>query len=213
MGCDAGPAQIGDEGGGIIAIVRAGLSRPLLLKGISLGVCERSGKCHCTVIEKQPNEPRHVPVAAAALAGALFAPADGARGQGADAVSAITETLRSYEAALNASDTDAVMVLYTEDGVFMPQHFPSAVGVEQVRAAYNGVFATIKLDVVFDIVEVVPLADDWAFARTNSAGAVKVLASGDGGPEANQELFVLKRVNGDWKIARYAFSTTNPPRG
>ncbi len=150
--------------------------------------------------------------AVAALAGVLLAPADGARGAGTGAVSAITETLRSYEAALNASNTDAVMELYAEDGVFMPQHFPSAVGAAQVRSAYDGVFATIKLDVVFDIVEVVPVADDWAFARTNSSGTVKVLATGDGGPEANQELFVLQRFNGDWKIARYAFSTTNPPR-
>ena len=41
---------------------------------------------------------------------------------------AIREVLARYESALNASDTDAVMQLYTEDGVFMPQHFPSAVG-------------------------------------------------------------------------------------
>ena len=151
-------------------------------------------------------------LAAAALAGVLLAPADGARGQAADTVAAITETLRSYQAALNASDTDAVMALYAEDGVFMPQHFPSAVGVEQVRGAYDAVFAAIKLNVAFEIVEIVPLTDDWAFARTNSAGTVTVLASGGSGPEQNQELFVLQRVNGEWKIARYAFSNTNPPR-
>jgi uncharacterized protein (TIGR02246 family) len=144
--------------------------------------------------------------------GPLPAPADGARGQSADAVTAITETLQRYEAALNASDTDAVMRLYAEDGVFMPQHFPSAVGAEQVRAAYDGVFGSIRLAIVFDIVEVVPVAEDWAFARTNSSGTVTVLAAGDGGPEANQELFVMQRVDGTWKIARYAFSTTNPPR-
>jgi hypothetical protein len=42
---------------------------------------------------------------------------------------------------------------------------------------------------------------------------VTVLATGQSGPEANQELFVMQRVEGAWKIARYAFSTTNPPRG
>jgi len=31
-------------------------------------------------------------------------------------------------------------------------------------------------------------------------------------PEANQELFVFQKVDSDWKIARYCFSTTNPPR-
>lgn len=29
-------------------------------------------------------------------------------------------------------------------------------------------------------------------------------------PEANQELFVFQRTGGDWKIARYCFSTINP---
>lgn len=149
---------------------------------------------------------------ALALAGFLFAPADAARGDTGDAVSGITATLRGYEAALNASDTDSVMKLYAADGVFMPQHFPSAVGQAQVRAAYDSVFATIELDIEFDIVEVVPTSDDWAFARTNSAGTVTILANGESGPEANQELFVLQRVDGAWKIARYAFSTTNPPR-
>jgi uncharacterized protein (TIGR02246 family) len=147
-----------------------------------------------------------------ARSGVLRAPADGARGPEADAAAAITDTLRRYEAALNASDTDAVMKLYAEDGVFMPQHFPSAVGAAQMRAAYDGVFSAIRLSVAFDIVEMVPVAEDWAFARTNSAGTVTVLATSDCGPEANQELFVMQRVEGAWKIARYAFCTTNPPR-
>ena len=127
---------------------------------------------------------------------------------------AIRAVLGRYEQALNDSDTDTVMTLYTDDGVFMPQHFPSAVGSSSVRTAYDGVFKAIKLNVKFDIVEVRQVSPSWAFARTNSAGTVNVLADGSGGPEANQELFVLEKTDGgDWKIARYCFSTTNPPRG
>ncbi len=71
----------------------------------------------------------------------------------------------------------------------------------------------IKLDIDFEIVEVVRIAPDWAFARTNSAGTVTVLADGTKLAEANQELFIFtKQSDGMWKIARYAFSTTNPPR-
>lgn len=126
---------------------------------------------------------------------------------------AIRALLSRYEQALNNSDTEAVMALYAEDGVFMPQHAPSAVGSSSVRRAYENVFKAIKLSIRFDIVEVRVTAPTWAFARTNSAGTVKVLADGSGGPEANQELFVLvKTGSGDWKIARYCFSTTNPPR-
>jgi uncharacterized protein (TIGR02246 family) len=125
---------------------------------------------------------------------------------------AITTLLEKYEQALNQSDTDSVMKLYAADGVFMPQHFPSSVGAEAVRQAYDSVFGAIKLSVKFNIQEVQPVSPEWAFARTNSAGTVLSRATGESSAEANQELFVLQKVEGEWKIARYCFSTTNPPR-
>lgn len=125
---------------------------------------------------------------------------------------AVADVLAEYQDALNQSDTDAVMKLYTPDGVFMPQHSPSSVGAEAVRKAYLAVFQTITLKVQFKIAEVMQIAPEWAIARTNSAGMVKVNATGAGGPEANQELFVFQKIGDAWKIARYCFSTTNPPR-
>jgi uncharacterized protein (TIGR02246 family) len=122
----------------------------------------------------------------------------------------IKAVLKSYERVLNASDVDGVVKLYTRDGVFMAQHNPSAVGIRQVRAAYTGVFQAIDLNVEFDIVEVNVIADDWAFARTNSSGTTTINATGDKISEGNQELFVLQKIDGVWKIARYSFSTTNP---
>jgi uncharacterized protein (TIGR02246 family) len=125
----------------------------------------------------------------------------------------VAAVLASYQDALNQSDTEAVMKLYAPDGVFMPQHFPSSVGANAVRQAYDAVFDAITLKVKFDVAEVHQIAPDWAIARTNSAGTVTVKASGRSGPEANQELFVFQKIDGAWRIARYCFSTTNHPRG
>jgi uncharacterized protein (TIGR02246 family) len=125
---------------------------------------------------------------------------------------AVAAVLGNYQNALNKSDTDAVMKLYASDGVFMPQNSPSSVGTDEVRRAYDAVFQTIKLTVKFTVAEVVEIAPNWVFARTNSAGTVKVHATGAGGPEANQELFLFQKIDGAWKIARYCFSTTNPAR-
>jgi uncharacterized protein (TIGR02246 family) len=125
---------------------------------------------------------------------------------------AVAAVLAEYQDALNQSDTEAVMKLYASDGVFMPQHFPSSVGADAVRKAYLDVFGAITLRVEFKVAEVLQIAPDWAIARTNSAGTAKVNATGDGGPEANQELFVFQKINDAWKIARYCFSTTNPPK-
>jgi uncharacterized protein (TIGR02246 family) len=126
---------------------------------------------------------------------------------------AVTALLAKYNDALNASSTDAVMPLYAEDGVFMPPYSPSAVGSEALRKAYDAVFRAITLNVKFTIAEIVELAPEWAFARTNSAGRTLDHATGNRSAEANQELFIFRKDrDGSWKIARYSFSSTNPPR-
>jgi uncharacterized protein (TIGR02246 family) len=124
----------------------------------------------------------------------------------------IAAVLVSYEDALNVSNTDGVMPLYAEDGVFMPPFSRSAVGLAAVRQAYDSVFKVIRLSVKFDVTEAVQMAPDWAFARSNSTGTVLVNATGVKSAEANQELFIFTRPHdGAWKIARYSFSSTNPP--
>jgi uncharacterized protein (TIGR02246 family) len=125
---------------------------------------------------------------------------------------AVAEVLAKYQDALNDSDTDAVMRLYADDGVFMPPYSQSAVGTAAVRQAYDAVFKAIKLSVKFNVAEVVELAPNWVFARTNSAGTTTINATGAKSAEANQELFIFgKGRYGSWKIARYSFSSTNPP--
>jgi len=126
---------------------------------------------------------------------------------------AIAALLADYNEALNASNTNAVMPLYAEDGVFMPPYSPSAIGSTAVRKAYDAVFKAITLNVKFTIAEIVDVGPGWAFARTNSAGTTTDHATGSKSAEGNQELFIFKQdQNGAWKIARYSFSPTNPPR-
>jgi len=126
---------------------------------------------------------------------------------------AITSLLAKYNEALNASSTEAVMPLYADDGVFMPPYSPSAVGSAAVKRAYDAVFKAITLNVKFTIVEIVETGSGWAFARTNSAGTTTDHATGNKSAEGNQELFMFKKdTDGVWKIARYSFSPTSPPR-
>ena len=122
---------------------------------------------------------------------------------------AIGSVMSSYEAALNASNTDAVMPLYAEDGVFMAPNNQSVVGKAAVRRAYDAVFKAIMLKVKFTIAELVVMSPQWAFVRTNSTGTQKINGTGATSAEANQELFIFRRAT-MVKIARYSFSTTNP---
>jgi uncharacterized protein (TIGR02246 family) len=125
----------------------------------------------------------------------------------------VADVLSAYNQALNSSNTNAVMPLYAEDGVFMPPYSPSAVGFAEVRKAYDAVFAAIQLTVKFNVAEIIEMSPDWVFARTNSEGTTLTHATGKTSKEANQELFIFhKEKDGKFRIARYSFSTTNPPR-
>ncbi|EMV7338900.1 TPA: SgcJ/EcaC family oxidoreductase [Pseudomonas aeruginosa] len=121
----------------------------------------------------------------------------------------IQSILQSYETALNANDIDAILDLYGEAPVFMPQHAPALVGREAVRAGYQQVFASIKLQIRFDIHEV-EVIGDWAWARTSSTGRTRLLAEDVEIAEGNNELFVFRREHGHWKIHRYLFATNQP---
>ena len=131
---------------------------------------------------------------------------------GASDEAEIRAALSSYNAALNGGKTEAVLPLYTPNGIFMAPYAPSFVGQAAVRQAYDAVFKELKFDVRFDIVEVVSMAPTWAFVRTNSAGSTLHHSTGKTTREANQELFILQKGDdGRWRIARYSFSPTNPP--
>ena len=121
----------------------------------------------------------------------------------------VQRLISNYETVLNASNTDGVLDLYGKNPTFMPQHAPAQVGRAAVRQAYDNVFTTIKLDVKFTIHEVEVL-NDTAWVRTSSAGKTRILANNIVVNEGNNELFILKKENGDWKIHQYLFSTTQP---
>jgi hypothetical protein len=55
------------------------------------------------------------------------------------------------------------------------------------------------------------VSNDWAFLRSTSHGTVTTLADGATLPGKSQELSVLRRVEGHWKLARYSFSSTLQP--
>lgn len=123
----------------------------------------------------------------------------------------IEGVLQTYETALNASDTNAVLTVFAPDGVFMAPNSPSTVGADAIRAAYNGIFQAITFDTELTVEEVVQVAPNWAFVRTSSNGHVTVNAIKQRVPDANHELFIFQKSDDNaWKIARYSFATTNP---
>ena len=122
----------------------------------------------------------------------------------------ITNLLKAYENALNSHDPKAVMALYGSDPIFIPQNAEPFIGREAVQARYQKGSQAIKVNVVFTIHEIVEMGD-LAYGRTTSTGQQEVLATHKISREANNELFIFRREQGQWKIHRYMFAASNPP--
>ncbi|KAL9090414.1 MAG: hypothetical protein Q9159_001943 [Coniocarpon cinnabarinum] len=125
----------------------------------------------------------------------------------------IHSLLLSYRDGLNTASVKQCVSLYASNGICMPQHQSASTGTQALTTCYEGFFAMLKFNVQFDIKEVHVLTSEWAFARTTSQGTTTFVQSGVESREANQELFVLRKEGGVWKIASVlqVRSLTNVP--
>lgn len=121
----------------------------------------------------------------------------------------IEALLSNYQNSLNTSDAKLAQSLYTKDGIFMPTEAPSGIGSEEILKSYEHVFSQIQLNIEF-FIEEIQVEGNMGFAVTSSKGTTLIHATGDTIPEANRELFVFEKVDGNWKIARYMFNKTEP---
>lgn len=121
----------------------------------------------------------------------------------------IEKLLGDYESSLNTSDAKLAQSLYTKDGIFMPTEAPSGIGSENILKSYEYVFSQIQLNITF-FIEEIQIEGNMAYAVTSSKGTTLIHANGQTVPEANRELFVFEKVDGNWKIARYMFNKTEP---
>ena len=117
----------------------------------------------------------------------------------------IRNLIQTYQRGLNEADVDLVRTVYADDAIFIGQPFPTATGKEEIVALYTDFFSMFDFDVQFDIQEV-ELSGDLGFIRTRSHGTIVPKGRDPEGSEGNREVFVVKKVDGDWKFYRYIFN-------
>lgn len=147
------------------------------------------------------------------LAGAaLTLVATGALAQPAGDPAQLVSIMERYGAALRSNNVEALVALYASNGVFMREDMPAVVGRDALRAAYRQVFATLKVDLAFEIQEV-EVAGDMAWLRSTSKGRIKVLATGAESSNSFGELVVFRREQGEWRIRSYMYASNRPGAG
>ncbi len=158
----------------------------------------------------QGNAPsrRSVIVAGASIALTIGA-ASGAQAQSSTDAAPLRSIMEKYAAALRANDVDALVALYTANGVFMREDMPAVVGRDALRAAYRQIFATLKLDLTFDVVEA-EIAGDMGWLRAVSKGKIKFLATGVETTDSFNEMIVFRREADGWKIRSCLYASNQP---
>jgi uncharacterized protein (TIGR02246 family) len=117
----------------------------------------------------------------------------------------IQDLLATYQRALNEADLELVRSVYAQDAVFVGQPFPTAAGKDAIVALYADFLAKLDFDVEFEILEI-ELGDDLGFVRTRSFGTIVPKGEAPERSEGNREVFIVKRIEGAWKLYRYIFN-------
>lgn len=126
----------------------------------------------------------------------------------------VEQVIADYFTALNNEDIEGSVNLFTEDARLIQDDAPRATGINEISNIYNFLFGTglDQLNATFNLQE--------GFIDTQVAGnlaTVLTYSTGDstfsGFPtdQENSELFILKRVDNEWKIFIYIFNQPLPP--
>ena len=131
-----------------------------------------------------------------------------------DDMQAIERLAGAWRAGWDTGDVDALLALYAEDALLMPQNQPILAGKEAIRAAYQPVLEQYEIRGDGDVKEMV-VSGDWGFFRVAYRLSATPKAGGETIHDTGKSLFIVRRVaGGEWKIARLMDSSDlGPPAG
>ena len=115
---------------------------------------------------------------------------------------AIKRLADNWRSGWLSGDADALLLLYTDEPVLMPQGQPAVYGKDAIRRLYQAVFNEVAIKSESTLMEV-EASGDWGYfwstyklTATPKTGGATIESEG-------KSVFIVKRVSvGVWKIAR-----------
>ena len=123
-------------------------------------------------------------------------------------IQAIRQLAADWRSGWLTGDADALLSLYADEPVLMPQGQPAVIGKDAIRPLYQAVFKEVAIKSEGTLMEV-EVSGDWGYfwstyklTATPKAGGAPIKSEG-------KSLFIVKRVpGGAWKIARLIDNTS-----
>jgi uncharacterized protein (TIGR02246 family) len=123
-------------------------------------------------------------------------------------IEAIRQLAADWRSGWLSGDADALLSLYADEPVLMPQGQPAVRGKDAIRPLYEAVFQEVTVESEGTLMEIEVSGDlgyFWSTYRltaTPKAGGEKIQSEG-------KSLFIVKRQpDGAWKIARLMDNTS-----
>ena len=110
-----------------------------------------------------------------------------------------------YGELLNQKKIDEIIDLYHQEAEIIPDQLQSLSGKEAIIEFYKNTFNTIELHGELKI-QSIDLDHNLAIVRCEEPGDIKDLDSGLMIKSYFREIFLLKRIEEQWRIYRYMFS-------
>jgi ketosteroid isomerase-like protein len=125
----------------------------------------------------------------------------------------VKAVVERYQDGLNSSDFAKIRPLFAKDAVAEWNEKATVIGVDAMAKPYEDLFKAIRFDTDFQY-DAVDLYGDMAIVRTHHPVGQTELILKDMSKklDLNREIFVLRRVDGEWKIVLYTFNT-QPKQG
>ncbi len=115
------------------------------------------------------------------------------------------EVVETYFKALNESNAEKILALYHKDSVFLPNNAPAVRGIDEIRKTYRSLFGQIKLNTKH-VYHHVSVHGDVAVVESKADGILTIFDTKTEVSANDNELFVLRKIEGKWKIDRYMFN-------
>jgi hypothetical protein len=119
--------------------------------------------------------------------------------------------VHQYEQYLNEANTPGILTLFAPQSVAEWNDKPTFATLAQKKAGYDALFKIAKFSTVFGYASI-DIDGDIAIVRTFHHKGAAVLENGKSVPDYNREVFILRKLNGKYKIVFYMFNT-NPVQG
>jgi len=128
-------------------------------------------------------------------------------GQSKD-IAAIMKLATDWRTGWDRSDVEALLSLYTDDPILMPQGQPAVTGKDAIRSLYQSFFGEFTVKGKGTVVEIA-VSGDLGYFWSNYTLTASPKAGGDQIKGEGRSVFIVKRQNDDsWKIARLIDNST-----